>query len=306
MEESQTVSETRTPDRHQRRKVGILLIHKPPHITSHDAVQKVRKRLRTRRVGHSGTLDPIGTGLLVMGVGIATRFLKYLQLDPKVYVGEITFGITTNTHDAEGTVIAQRDISELNLEKIQESAKKFIGEIEQIPPMYSAVKIQGERLYHKARRGEEVPRPPKRIHIYRFEISHYTPPVAHFILECGGGTYVRTLAHDLGEDLGVGAHLSALTRTRMGRFALEDACLPDDVEEHHILPLEEALAPMPLVELNPAQTTAVLHGQPVRIPLYPDAPYLGLKDHKGQFLAVARNAKEGIWQPESVIPQWNS
>jgi tRNA pseudouridine55 synthase len=306
METPHSVPETVLSDKPKRRKVGILLINKPPHITSHDAVQRVRNRLRTRRVGHSGTLDPIGTGLLVMGVGIATRFLKYLQLEPKVYVGEITLGVTTDTHDAEGTVIAQRDITGITLQKIRETAQKFVGEIEQIPPMYSAVKIQGERLYHKARRGEEVPRPPKRIHIYEFEISDYTPPVAHFLLKCGGGTYVRTLAHDLGEALGVGAHLSALTRTQMGRFTLENACFPDDVEDHHLIPLEEALSPMPMVELNPAQTSAVLHGQPIRMPLYPEAPYLGLKDHHGHFLAVARNAKGGLWQPECVIPQWNS
>lgn len=304
MEGHSSASNTVAPNNPLWHKVGILLINKPPHITSHDAVQKVRKRLRMRRVGHAGTLDPLGTGLLVMGVGVATRFLKYLHLEPKVYIGEITFGITTNTHDAEGIVLAQRDISHLNLKKIQEMAKKFVGEVEQTPPMYSAVKIQGERLYHKARRGEEVPRATKRIHIYQFEISSYTPPIAHFTLHCSGGTYVRTLAHDLGEALGTGGHLSALTRTQMGRFTLENACLPDDVNEHHIISLEEALAPMPMVELDPAQTTRALHGQPVHVPLYPDSPYIGLKDLQGHFLAVARNLKGNLWQPECVIPQW--
>ncbi len=260
----------------------------------------VRRRLRVRRVGHAGTLDPMGTGLLVMGVGPGTRFLRYLETEPKEYKGEITFGVSTNTQDADGEVLSRRDASELTLSAIREAAERFVGEIEQMPPMFSAVKIGGERLYRRARRGEEVERPTKKVTVERFTAGQYDPPVLSFTLTCSGGTYVRTLANDLGEALGTGAHLSALTRTAIGRFQLKDACCPDDADVNRIISLGHALEPMPMARLTRTQARAADNGRPVAVPLYPNRTEIGLLDSEGRFFAIARQ-EGGVWQPECVM-----
>ncbi|HWP31420.1 MAG TPA: tRNA pseudouridine(55) synthase TruB [Fimbriimonadales bacterium] len=281
--------------------IGILLINKPKNLTSHDVVDEVRRALHTRRVGHTGTLDPISEGLLVIAVGYATRFIRYLPVDPKEYIGTMTLGAITNTQDAEGEIIEKRNYDFVTLEMIREAAKSFLGDISQIPPMYSAVKFKGTPLFKLARKGEEVQRKPKKITIYHFEINDYNPPVASFRVVCSKGTYVRTLCHDLGLKLSCGAYLSALTRTRMGEFTLDKACQLDEISVEKLIPLEEALAPMPMIKLTRHQIIQARNGQPLRIPLFPNRTTIGLLDENNHLFAIARQ-RDSIWHPECVIP----
>lgn len=281
--------------------IGVLLINKPKNLTSHDVVDEVRRALRVRRVGHTGTLDPISEGLLVIAVGYATRFIRYLPVDPKEYVGTMTLGAITNTQDAEGEIIENRNYDFVTLEKLREASKSFLGNISQIPPMFSAVKFKGTPLFKLARKGEEVQRKPKKITIFHLEITDYAPPVASFRVVCSKGTYVRTLCHDLGLKLSCGAYLSALTRTRMGEFTYDKACGTDEISEEKLIPLKDALAPMPMIKLTRHQTIQARNGQPLHIPLFPNRTTIGLLDENNQFFAVARQI-DGSWHPECVIP----
>lgn len=281
--------------------IGVLLINKPKNLTSHDVVDEVRRALRVRRVGHTGTLDPISEGLLVIAVRYATRFIRYLPVDPKEYVGTMTLGAITNTQDAEGEIIENRNYDFVTLEKLREASKSFLGNISQIPPMFSAVKFKGTPLFKLARKGEEVQRKPKKITIFHLEITDYAPPVASFRVVCSKGTYVRTLCHDLGLKLSCGAYLSALTRTRMGEFTYDKACGTDEISEEKLIPLKDALAPMPMIKLTRHQTIQARNGQPLHIPLFPNRTTIGLLDENNQFFAVARQI-DGSWHPECVIP----
>jgi tRNA pseudouridine55 synthase len=282
--------------------LGILLINKPIGITSHDAVYRVRRSLGIKRVGHSGTLDPNASGLLVMAIGHATRFLQYLALEPKEYIGSIRFGIETNTQDSEGQATRVREVPHLDLAAVRSAAEAFLGQQEQVPPMFSAVKVGGERLYKSARRGEEVERQPRIISVHEFEILHGAPEQdsLRFRCVCSGGTYVRTLAADLGERLGFGAHLASLTRTRVGRFDLNEAIEPDEAAASRLISLEEALSPMPMVRLPEEKARMARHGNPVQAAAETDSGLIGLLDASGLF-AVARRSG-ALWQPECVVP----
>lgn len=221
---------------------GILVIDKPAGMTSHDVVDEVRKRLGTRKVGHGGTLDPDATGVLVIGVGRATKILSYAQGGPKRYTAVARFGITTSTQDASGKVIETREAI-IDADDVVRVLKAFEGEIEQIPPMVSAVKIGGERLYKKARRGETVDRPARTVTVYEIELVDFSPdgPRATLDVRCSAGTYMRTLVHDLGVALGCGAHLESLRRTAAGGFTEADAVALDSVDEHALRPVPDAM-----------------------------------------------------------------
>ncbi|MBA3725930.1 MAG: tRNA pseudouridine(55) synthase TruB [Armatimonadetes bacterium] len=280
---------------------GILLIDKPKGITSHDAVYRVRRRLGIKRVGHLGTLDPMATGLLVLGIGSATRFLRYIEAEPKVYTGTMKFGVTTTTQDAEGEVMAERGIQGLAEDAIRQAASQFVGAIEQIPPMYSAVKIGGERLYKMARKGIEVERGPRHVTVHKFEISKFLPPLVDFEVSCSGGTYVRTLANDLGERLGAGAHLTALRRTNIGGFSVDEACALETASDADLLPLEQALSPLLVIDLDDDLANMALHGE--SIPATDDGEgSLAILTYSCAFLAVARRTAGG-WHPETVMPR---
>jgi len=245
---------------------GFLVVDKPSGMTSHDVVARVRRALGVRRVGHAGTLDPQATGILVVGVGRATRLLRFLEATWKEYRAEVVFGVVTTTLDSEGEVVKQSDSSGLDAALVGEALGAFRGEVEQIPPMVSAVKVGGERLYRKARRGEEVDRPARRVVIDRLELESFTPGSrarAVLYVRCSKGTYVRSLAADLGAALGPGASLAALRRTRVGSFGLEDAVELGAVDAGRLRPMEEAVAEYPRRTLESAEATALLHGRPV-------------------------------------------
>ena len=278
---------------------GVLAIDKPPGMTSHDVVDAVRKRLGTRKVGHAGTLDPGATGLLLIGVGRATRFLSYAQEAPKRYRAEARFGVSTTTQDAWGEVVAERSVT-IERDDVDRALKDLIGVVEQVPPMVSAVKVGGERLYKKARRGEEVDRVARTVTVYAFELTDLDLPNATFDVHCSAGTFVRTLIHDLGEALGCGAHMTALRRTEAGGFTEADAIPLEDVATERIRPLVDIVRELPRFELDEAQDVAVGHGRPLTVRLdVPEGGPIALV-REGELRAVYR-PKDGVLVADRVL-----
>lgn len=202
---------------------GILLVDKPADWTSHDVVAKIRSHFRIRKVGHGGTLDPMATGLLVILLGRGTKLSERVMGSDKGYEGVMTLGRTTDTHDADGQVVAEADPSGVTLEALQAEFAKWTGDIMQVPPMVSALKKDGVPLYKLARKGQTIERKPRLLHLFEFELLAFHPPDVSFRLLCTKGTYVRTLSHDIGQALGCGAHLTSLRRTRSGRLSVEQA-----------------------------------------------------------------------------------
>jgi len=201
-----------------------LLIDKPKGRTSFDVVKALRKWMDVRKVGHAGTLDPMATGLLILLVARpATRLQEAFMHFPKAYEGTMRLGETTPSHDVETDVQEREDVSHLSREEIEQARTEFVGVIDQVPPMYSAVKVEGERLYKKARRGETVERPPRQVRVDAFEVLGWNAPELRFRVECSKGTYIRSLARDLGDALGVGAHLTSLRRMAIGPYTVSDA-----------------------------------------------------------------------------------
>jgi len=239
---------------------GIAVIDKPSGWTSHDVVAKSRGVLGTRKVGHSGTLDPSATGVLVLGVGRATRLLRYLTELPKSYTGEIVLGVETDSLDADGVVVATHDMAVPSLDDVAAAAATLTGAIEQVPPMVSAVKIDGRRLHQLAREGKEVERPPRPVTVHRFDVTPLDADAGIWRCEvdCSSGTYVRSLAADLGTALGGGAHLRNLRRTAVGGFSLADA---GTIEAPTILPIEAAVAHLDTAAVDATTATAVGHGR---------------------------------------------
>ncbi|MDD2710170.1 MAG: tRNA pseudouridine(55) synthase TruB [Verrucomicrobiae bacterium] len=226
--------------------MGILLVDKPGGPTSHDVVDRVRRLFQTKRVGHCGTLDPMATGLLILLIGKATKLSDSLMGEDKEYEGTLKLGIATDSQDADGEVLAEKNVPALTEEQLREAFKAFVGDLYQTPPMVSAKKIAGVPLYKLARKGKEVERKPRLIHIYRLDILRFALPEVDFRLLCTKGTYVRTICHDLGEKLGCGGHLSRLRRTASGQFRVEKArtlselekCGRDQLLRHLLQPLE--------------------------------------------------------------------
>lgn len=237
---------------------GLLLIDKPPGVTSHDAVAMVRRVLHTKKVGHSGTLDPMATGLLVMGVGRATRLLRFLGGLSKTYEGTIRLGVETSTLDAEGGVIREAPV-EAAAQDVARAMAALVGDSMQTPPAYSAVKVGGRKLYEAARKGEHLEAAPRPIHVETFDLLGYDDGVATFRVTCGGGTYVRVLAADVGAALGCGAHLARLRRTAVGPFDVTRAIAPDAAREP--LSIERAVAHLPRLDLGPEEAVAASHGR---------------------------------------------
>lgn len=281
--------------------LGILLVDKPLGCTSHDVVDDIRRRFHTRRVGHAGTLDPLATGLLVVAVGPATRFLQYLPLEPKEYVADITFGKATTTFDAEGEVVAEAEPPADLRKEVEAVIPRFMGLISQLPPMFSAVKVGGKALYKYARAGEQVEREPRNVHIGVIDIDEVQDSLIRARIVCSGGTYVRTLAHDIGQAVGCGAYLSALHRTRVGRFDVTQAIPLHDVSPVRLVPLDEALEPMPMLRLSPEQTANVREGRQIGTPDILDSPLVALIEPGQGVFSVAR-VHGNLLQPECVIP----
>ena len=197
---------------------GLLLVDKPSGPTSHDVVAQIRRRFRIPKVGHGGTLDPMATGLLVILLGKGTKISDRVMGHDKTYEGTFRLGIETDSQDADGRMVAEKDAGAVTAAQVEVQIKLRLGDQMQLPPMVSAIKIKGVPLYKLARKGETVERQPRFIHVYRFELLDFAPPDVRFRVECTKGTYVRTLAHDVGQALGVGAHLAALRRTKIGQI----------------------------------------------------------------------------------------
>jgi tRNA pseudouridine55 synthase len=208
---------------------GAVLIDKPAGPTSHDVVDAIRRQFNIKKVGHCGTLDPNATGLLIIVVGRGTKLSEKLMSDDKVYQGTIKLGEATASYDADSELVMSLPVPSLTLEQLNESAAEFVGDQMQMPPMVSAVKKDGVPLYKLARKGVEVAREPRLIHIYRFRFSSYEEPIGHFEIACTKGTYVRTVAHELGQKLGCGAHLTTLRRIRSGKFDISNAIQFEEV-----------------------------------------------------------------------------
>ena len=251
------------------------MVDKPAGMTSHDAVAVVRKRLGEKRVGHAGTLDPDATGVLVLGLGRATRLMRFIEVHEKEYVADVILGEETSTQDASGDVLATADASAITREAVERAAASFVGEIEQVPPMVSAVKVGGERLYKKARRGEEVERAPRRVQIDEIGVEDFEPggrARARLRVRCSRGTYIRTLAHDLGRALEVGGHVATLRRTRVGAFGEDGALALDEVSPSSVRPILDAVASYPHRSVNEDEARAVVHGKSLS-PFGIDGPY---------------------------------
>jgi tRNA pseudouridine55 synthase len=222
---------------------GAILIDKPVGPTSHDVVDAIRRRFQIKKVGHCGTLDPNATGLLIIVLGRGTKLSEKLMGDDKVYEGTIKFGETTDSYDADGELNASLPVPTMTLEQLNEEAAKFIGDQMQMPPMVSAIKKNGVPLYKLARKGIEVEREPRLIHIYNFRFTNYAEPLGEFRVACTKGTYVRSIAHDLGQKLGCGAHLATLRRSVSGKFDVADAIKLDEVLNLTAAELEKRVLP---------------------------------------------------------------
>lgn len=291
---------------------GFLNIDKPPGLTSHDVVGRVRRIFGLRRVGHAGTLDPLATGVLVVCVGPATRLSEYVMASTKGYRAVVQLGVVTTTYDAEGEVEAQHDASGVTQAAVAAVLPRFTGEIQQLPPMYSAVKQGGKKLYELAREGKTVERQPRTVQIDALRVIDFDAATARFTLDvtCGSGTYIRSLAYDIGGALGVGAYLAGLVRTQSGRFRIKDALSLDtlaaaDDPTAHLIPPHAALADYPTLALSPAELDDIQHGR--RIDGAHDVPDASLAfafAEDGEFIAVVM-AVDGKWKPHKVFSTSN-
>jgi tRNA pseudouridine55 synthase len=223
---------------------GVLLVDKPTGFTSHDVVARLRRKLAMKRIGHAGTLDPMATGLLIMLIGKATRISQYLTNLDKEYEGTIELGKITNSQDADGEVMETRPVPALTEAEVRAAMQTFLGDQYQTPPMFSAIKVGGVPLYKMARKGEEIVREPRFIRVSAYELTRFALPHLDFRMRCSKGTYVRTLAHDLGQKLGCGGHLCALRRTATDRFRIESALPLDQIEQLPVTEIEKRLLPV--------------------------------------------------------------
>ena len=295
---------------------GIFNIDKPAGRTSFQVVSLVRRLSGVRRVGHAGTLDPSATGVLLVCLGQATRLVEYMMEATKVYRGEVRLGITTDTLDATGTPVSQADPSNIDRRQVEEALTAFVGEIDQVPPMFSALKYNGEPLYRYARAQRQVERQARRVTIHRLQLLAFRPPLATIEVECGKGTYIRALAHDLGQQLGCGAHLAALARLRVGPFTLDDACSLPQLEaafqegrwQSLLHPPDAALPSLPAVTLSEPQERAVRFGQCLAADSLEPAQAVEndqlcrAYSPRGQLMAILRyDAAALLWRPVKVF-----
>jgi len=299
----------RTPPDGTRRKAetrpidGMLLIDKPAGITSHDVVSAARRALRTRRIGHAGTLDPFATGLLVLLTGHATRLLPHLHGEPKVYDATMVFGSETDTDDLTGSVVRTAGLPDEA--RVREGIASLTGSIEQVPPAYSAKQIDGQRAYAAARRGMAFVLDAVRVEVHEWTIHEFTGSLLRVRITCGGGTYIRALARDLGRISGSAAHLGALRRVRSGSFDVADAMTIERLQLGDVSPRPaiEALPHLPAITLSTADVAHVRHGRAVE-KVGDDVSHdlmAALVDESGRLVAVAEHAG-ATWQPRVVLP----
>ncbi len=288
---------------------GVLVVDKPVGLTSHEVVQIIRHGTNIRRAGHTGTLDPRASGVLIVLIGPAVRLSEYVSASDKRYQAIIRLGATTDTFDADGRFTSKDETPEITEEQFETTLKTFVGEIIQTPPPYSAVKVHGRPAYEMAREGEEVQLEPRKIQVYSLELLEWAPPEAVIDVYCSSGTYVRSLANDLGDKLGCGAYLTGLRRTKSGRFTLRDAVPLRKLREafdagnwyQYVIPAAEALSDWPALELDNEQVEAVRHGH--RVPAEAGATGMarGISE-AGELIALLEvDPTTQEWQPRKVF-----
>jgi len=290
---------------------GILLLDKPLGITSNDALQQVKRLYFAQKAGHTGSLDPLADGLLPICFGNATKLSAFLLDADKHYEVRIKLGETTTTQDAEGEVVERRPFEHVTRADVQAVIPRFLGQIEQLPPMYSAVKHEGQRLYKLAREGKEVERKPRTITIHALELTHFEPGLFELKVHCSKGTYVRTLAEDMGEALGCGAHVVGLRRTGVGPYTTEGMVTLERLKEMYeedkfqmdalLIPIDSALADWPAVHLNEDSTYYIKLGQPVMVPKAPTEGWVRLYDADQRFLGVGEVEDDGRIAPRRMM-----
>jgi len=290
---------------------GVLVVDKPIGLTSHDVVQIIRRGTGIRRAGHTGTLDPRASGVLVILIGPAVRLSEFVSASDKRYQATIRLGSATDTYDGDGQITSTSEIGDITEDEFDEVLQTFVGEMEQVPPPYSAVKVKGRKAYEMTRKGEDVELEPRTVHVYSLEILEWAPPEAVVDVYCSSGTYVRSLANDLGKALGTGAHLVGLRRTKSGRFTLRDAVQLRRLQEafdagdwyRFLIPAAEALSDWPMVELDADAMELVRHGH--RIPADTGATgWARGVSQQGDLVALLEVDEENLeWQPRKVFFQ---
>ena len=293
---------------------GIFNIDKPPGITSFDTVSSVRRLIGERRVGHAGTLDPMATGVLPVFFGQGTRVIEFLHENSKTYQAQIELGTATDSYDASGNAIKQADYSSVSRKQLEQALDSFHGDIQQKPPMFSAVKHNGQRLYKLAREGISVERQNRPAFIFRLDLIKFKPPLVMLEIECSRGTYIRSLAHDLGELLGCGAHLSGLIRLRYGPFNIRDAislsqleaAKKDNTWQKYVFPMDSVLQNWQKFTVDIEQERLIKNGSGVEIadnPVEVDSANRCLAyNSEGGLLAILfYDAEKGRWQPQKVF-----
>jgi tRNA pseudouridine55 synthase len=292
---------------------GILNINKPAGMTSFAVVARVKRITHEKHTGHAGTLDPLATGVLPVCLGQATRVIEYLFDETKTYRAEIKLGITTDSYDSSGKVILEKDASLISREMVEEALSRFRGMISQVPPMFSALKQNGQPLYKLARAGIEVERQARTAHIYKLEMSLWQPPVFTVEVECSKGTYIRSLAHDIGRALGCGAIMQNLVRLRVGNFKLEEALTLEQLDEafksssgeKHLYASDFAISSFPAIIVNHEQQCSLVHGNPLSAEStgWPtDASLVRTYNQSGDFVGmIGYVAESKHWQPEKIF-----
>ena len=271
---------------------GFLLVHKDSGITSSRVVQIIKKKFNLKKVGHLGTLDPMATGLLIIAVNRATKFASLLLQSEKSYRAEVTLGTQTDTDDAEGEVISSKNIHQ-NKSEVKEILLTFLGDSDQLPPNYSALKHKGKPMYKYARDGIKVKKPARKIFIKNINNIEINLPKLSFDIKCSKGTYIRSVARDLGLKLGCGAHLSKLIRTSQEKFKLSDACSLDDINLEKLISLENAFEDLDFIQLNESDADAFLHGRSIQTD-FEDRNLLRVYDANNQFIAIGKKTSKGF------------
>ena len=285
---------------------GVLCVDKPLGMTSHDVVNRIRRTAGLRRVGHAGTLDPLATGVMLLCLGRSTRLIEYLVGHDKVYETTVRLGQTTSTYDAEGEIVAKRPFTHLTLNQIQDALEPFRGEIQQQPPLYSAIKKDGQPLYKLARQGkEDVERPFRPVTIHELTLLKWDPPHLSLRVHCSSGTYIRSLGHDLGQALGCGGHLAALRRLAVGNFTVETAVplttlAPENIT-HYLLPPDTAVRHLSRLDLSETAAADILQGKPIPQTNEPSAELARAYGPDGQFLGIV-TAGDEQWLAQKMFP----
>lgn len=284
---------------------GVFNIDKPSGISSHDVVNRLRRLTGVRRIGHAGTLDPLATGVMLLCIGRATRLIEYLVGHDKRYVATIRLGEERDSYDAEGEVVEKRPFAHLTLPQIEASLASFVGTIEQLPPMFSAIKQEGQPLYKLARRGVEVDRKPRTVTFYSIQIKSWQPPDLFVDAHVSSGTYIRSLAHDLGVALGCGGHIAALRRTAVSHFSTENSVALDELTPDnsaaYCLPMETAVSHLPRLDVTEEEAHLLLNGIPLRRLPETAVGIIAALFCQAQFWGAVQAIEDG-WKAHKMIP----